>query len=242
MKKFFKKLLIVSSIFLVIIVGLFFFVNNYLMPRYVYSPQVNVPNLIGKYKTDALNILKLKKLNPVIQGVKYTDKFPKGIVMFQNPKPNATVKVNRRVYLLISGGEPKIKMPNLIGKTLRDARITLERLGLAIHKVKKIRSEFPRNIIVEQEFPVGTNLVKGDSINIGISIGPKLGMIRTPNLLGKSLKQAKQILRRNSLKIGKITFQSTPNLLPNTVIDQYPTENKLLGIGDSVDVVVTKGF
>ncbi len=242
MKKFFKKLVIWSAIFLIVIIGLFFFVNDYLMPRYVASPQVKVPNLIGKNKNEALKILKLKKLNPIIQGVKYTLKFPKDAVLFQNPKPNSIVKVNRRVYLLISGGEPKIKMPNLIGKTLRDTKITLERLGLAIAKIKKVRSEFPQDIVVEQQFPEGTNLVKGDSINISVSVGPKLGMIRVPNLLGKSLPRARRILRGYSLRLGKITYQSSPNLLPNTVIDQYPAENKLLGIGDSVDVVVTKGF
>ncbi len=242
MKKFFKKLLIFTTIILIIIVGLFFFINDYLMPHYVDSPQVKVPNLIGRNKDEAVKILKAEKLNPIIQGVKYTVKFPKDVVMFQNPKPNSTVKIKRRIYLLISGGEPKIKMPNLVGKTLRDSKITLERLGLAVHNVKKVRSEFPRDIVVEQEFPEGTNLFKGDSVDISVSVGPKLGMIRTPNLLGKSLKRARRILRRNSLKLGKITYQSSPNLLPNTVIDQYPTENKLLSIGDSVDVVVTRGF
>ncbi len=240
MKKLLKRFAMGSTIFIVLVVGIFIALNNYIMPAYVKSPEVKIPDLVGKQKEEAFNILKALNLQPVLQGVRYDENFPKDHVMFQNPPAGREVKIHRRVYLLISGGEPLIKMPNLTGKTLRDAKITLERLGLAVNRVFKIRSEFPAGIVVDQQYPEGTNLTKGDSIDIKISLGPQVGMIRVPNLLGKTLNRARRILSRNSLKIGKVTYQKSPNLLPNTIIDQYPSENKLVSIGDSVDVIVTK--
>ncbi len=240
MKKFLKRFLIVVFSFTLLFVALVFALNNYIMPAYVKSPEVTVPDLIGKPKQEAMRILKELHLQPVLQSVRYDENFPKDYIMHQTPSAGKKVKINRRVYLYVSGGQPLIKLPNLVGKTIRDAKITLERLGLAVHKIEKVRSEFPPNIVVEQQYPEGTNLNKGDSVDVKISIGPEIGMIRVPNLLGKTLREAKRILRRSSLKLGKVNYQKSPNLLPNTVIDQYPSENKLVEIGESVDVFVTK--
>lgn len=217
-----------------------FLFDKVIMPKYVEAPEVKLPDLVGKHINEATTLLKELELNPVIKGTRYDENFPKDHVMFQNPPGNSNVKVHRNIYLFVSGGDPLVKMPDLEGKTLRDAKITLERLGLEIKRIEKVRSEYPADIVVAQEIPVGSNLAKGDSILIKVSVGPKVGMIRVPNLLGKSLREGKRVLRNNSLKIGKITYQFSPNLLPNTIIDQYPSENKLVAIGDSVDVFVTR--
>ncbi len=231
----------ITILSLIIFGGVFLFaVDKYIMPNYVEAPEVKVPNLVGKHKEEAIKILESLKLTPVIKGTRYDINFPKDHIMFQNPSGNTTVKENRNIYLFVSGGEPKVKLPDLIGKTFRDAKITVERLGLKFSEIKKVRSEYPADIVVEQEFPPDTSLAKGDSLSISISVGPKLGMIRVPNLLGKSLNRGKRILRNNSLQLGKITYQKIPNLLPNTIVDQYPSENKLIAVGDSVDVVVTR--
>lgn len=131
-------------------------------------------------------------------------------------------------------------MPQLLGKTVRDAKITIERLGLAIDTLLDVRSEFPAKTVVEQSVKEGEFLAKGDPVTLMISIGPQIGMVRVPNLIAKTLTEAERILRELSLKIGKKTYLSSPNLLPNTIIDQYPSEDKLVSYGDSVDVVITQ--
>ena len=65
-------------------------------------------------------------------------------------------------------------------------------------------------------------------------------MIRVPNLLGKSLFEAESILKNNSLKLGSRTYINSPSLLPNTVVDQQPSESALIKVGDSVNVVLTQ--
>lgn len=242
MKKFIKKFIIISTgillFFLLVVIAL----NDYVLPWYVSAPELKLPNIVGKNKVEAIDTLKALKLVPIDNGIRYDARYPKNTVIFQNPHAGSIVKENRRVYILVSGGEPMISMPLLVGKTIRDAKITLERLGLKMCKPQFTRSEYPANTIVEQEYPQGKYLVKGDSVLLKVSVGPQIGMIRVPNLLGKSLYAAKRILRNNSLKLGKINYQKSPNLLPNTVIDQYPSENQLVNIGDSVDVFITKNI
>lgn len=235
-KKYIKYPVIIAA------VGIIFLIifDKAIMPWYVSAEEVVVPDFVGQPKESALQALQDLGLEPVEQGPKYDENIPKDHIIFQTPKPGSTVKIGRRIYLYISGGDPLIKMPSLLGKTVRDAKITVERLGLVIDTLLNVRSEFPAKTVVEQSINEGEFLAKGDSVTLKISIGPQVGMVRVPNLISKSLAEAERILRELSLRIGKKTYLASPNLLPNTVIDQYPSEDKLVSYGDSVDVVLTQ--
>jgi serine/threonine-protein kinase len=65
-------------------------------------------------------------------------------------------------------------------------------------------------------------------------------MIRVPNILGKSLIEAENILKSNSIKLGNKTYIYSLSLLPNTVVDQQPSESTLIKIGDSVNVIISQ--
>jgi serine/threonine-protein kinase len=212
-----------------------------LMPIYVSSRDRIIPNVVGKNKDEAIKILNDAGLNPIIQTSRFDQKYQKDQVLFQKPAPNTTVKTNRRIYLTVSGGEATVKMPSLISKTIRDAKINLERIGLVLGKIDSVESEFPVNLIVEQQYFDNKELTKGTTVSVKVSIGPKIGMIRVPNLLGKSLSDAEILIKGDALKIGSKTFIYSSNLLPNTVVDQQPSENTLLKIGDTVNVVLTQG-
>lgn len=235
-----KKLLIIAAIAIFCVVVLLIIVDKVIMPSYVSGKIVTVPDVTGMHKDSAMQLLKELNLNPRLTGPRYDERYEIDHVMFQKPEAGREVKENRRVYLHISGGEPLVKMPNLIGKTFRDAKVTLERRGLFVRKIEEVKSELPANTIVDQEFEEGTNLANGDSVLLQVSIGPNVGMIRVPNIIAKSVRDAERILRNNNLKMGKITYIVSPTLLTNTIISQYPSEDYLLSVGDSVDVVVAK--
>jgi len=229
---------------LVLFMGLvlfFLIFDDLIMPLFVSGKVNRVPNVVGKYKDEASKILEEAGFHPVFQTSRYDQRYQKNQVIFQKPASGSDVKLNRRVYLSISGGEPMIKMPSIIGKTLRDAQVTLDKIGLSIGKIDSVESEFPANTIVEQQFFESRDIATGTKINIKVSIGPKIGMIRVPDLLGKSLHDAEAILKSMSLKIGRKTYISSPTLLPNTIMEQDPSENSLLNLGDSVNVFLSHG-
>jgi len=236
-KKFWYKLLIL----VVISFAALFFIDNVLLPYYVSGTESKIPNVIGKNKDEAIQILRDANFNPIVQTSRFDQKYQKNQVIFQKPEAGVLVKENRRIYLTISGGDPMIKMPSLISKTLRDATLSLERLGLVVGKIDSVESEFPANIIVQQQYMEGREIAKGSTINLMISIGPKIGMVRVPNLLLKSLSEAENILKSNSLRLGNKIYIYSSSFLPNTVADQEPSEDTLVKIGDSVNVVLYRG-
>lgn len=239
MKKKLQKIWKPAFAIIIVISGLLIIFDNIILPLYVKGVQTTVPNVIGMNKEEAINLLESKNFIPIVQTTRFDDKYGKDKVIFQKPNKGALVKEGRRIYLTISGGEPLVRVPYIVNKTLRDAQITLEKIGLKLGQIDSIESELPPNIIVEQQYFQGRELPKGSVVGVKISIGPQEGMIRAPLIIGKSLTEAEAIVKNFELVIGHKSYINSNNLLPNTIVDQQPSEGTLLKIGDSINVVLT---
>lgn len=207
-----------------------------IMPIFVSGSEVNTPKVIGMDKEKAFEIIEEAGLTPVIETTRYDEKYGKDKVIFQKPEANKLVKSGRRLYITISGGEPLVRVPYIMNKTLRDAQVTLERVGLFLGNIDSVESELDANTIVEQQYFQGRELAKGSKVDVKISIGPQQGMVRVPDLIGRSFTEAENILKQLQLKIGSKTFFRSSTYLPNTIINHYPSEGTLIQIGDSVNV------
>ena len=234
-----KILLAVVGIFTFIAVFAFI-ADVFIMPWYVESEEVVVPSLVGKSKLEIESILEDSSLNPIFSEPRFSDEYPADHIIYQKPEAGSIVKKNRRVDVVVSSGNPLTRMPDLVNKTLRDAQVTIERLGFSIGSIQEVKSEEKANTVIEQYPKENTNLEKGTKVRLKISVGPNIGMVRVPDLIGSSYKEAENSLRQNSLVVGKINYQSSPNMLPNTIVAQYPTKNKLVNIGEAVDLFITK--
>ncbi|MEE9429927.1 MAG: PASTA domain-containing protein [Melioribacteraceae bacterium] len=240
MKPIYKKTIIYLVALITSFAVITFAIDVIIMPLYVDTPEVVVPEVVGLHKDEALKKLKDSNFEVIVETPKFNDQIKKNHIVYQKPEGKSIVKNNRRVYIAFSSGNHLTKMPSLIGKTLRDVEVSLKRLGFDLKKITKVKSEKKANTIVSQFPKKGRELPKGSKISVKVSIGPSIGMVRVPDLLGQSLKEAEQTLNQSSLKVGKISFNNSPNLLPNTVIEQYPSKNKLINIGTTVDLFVTK--
>lgn len=240
MKPIIKKLLIWAVSIGLALALIAFIADVFVMPWYVESEEFIVPNVIGIDKEEASKILTENKLNPIIEGPRYSETYPANKIIYQKPEAGSVVKENRRIYIIFSGGNPLTTMPNVVDKTLRDATITIERLGFTLYEVEEVKSELKANTVIEQSPIEGSELKKGTKVRLKVSVGPNIGMVRVPDLVGLSYKEAESVLSKNSLEVGKINYQESMNLLPNTVVAQFPEKNELINIGESVDLFITK--
>jgi eukaryotic-like serine/threonine-protein kinase len=214
--------------------------DNLIMPWFVSSPETTVPQVVGLQVSEAVNILEADGFEPLISDTSYGLQVPVGAVFFQKPDAGAVVKEGRTVFLFVSGGVKIIAVPQLKGKSLLDAKFALERLGLKLGRVERIPSGQPEDMIFDQQFAEGTRLKYGEFVGVTISAGRGGGTILVPDLIGKSLTEARKILADSSLIIGKINYQPSSTLLPNTILDQYPSSGNTLNPGSAVDLFVTK--
>ena len=242
MKKYLKRPLLKKI--LLYLLGFIIFViiiDQVIFPWYVSSPETEVPKVVGLKQEDAFFLLENADLEPVIGDTTYDSKYPMGTVVIQKPAAGHLVKEGRRVYIFISGGDPVVRVPELKGKSLRDAKFSLERLGLKLGYIDEAASENPKDMIFDQQYAEGTPLKKGESVGVSVSLGQaNQGEIVVPDLIGKSLSDAQKILADSTLKVGKINYQRSFSILPNTILDQYPSKGTRLNSGEAVDLFVTQ--
>jgi len=243
------KLRIVSALsnrkFLSTLVGVvaaFFLLNSLVLPWYVNHGEIlHVPNVIGQPVDSAKRTLQSQSLIPVESDTRPDPQAPAGTVLDQNPDADAVVKGGRRVYLTMSGGEVLVIVPALRGRSVREAKFTLERSGLRIGDVEYAASNlYPENTIVEQSIQPGMKVSKATAVKIIVSRGKELQQITVLDFTGKTLGEAERLITQQGLKLGNITLQANFDLVPNTVVDQFPRGGEPVMAGQAVDLFVIK--
>ncbi len=229
-----------SFIVLMLLILVLILLNYLIIPWYVSSPETTVPNVIGLSEQEAIELLENEGFKTAIGDTSFGLDYPKNSIFLQKPKPGEIVKEGRRIFLFVSGGEKIVYVPMLKGKSILDAKFALERIGLKLGRVDRIPSSQPEDMIFDQEYVAGTPLQQGEIVGITVSTGRGGGSVIVPDLIGKSLSEAQLILNGSDLIVGKINYQASATLLPNTVLDQYPSSNNKLNPGDAVDLFVTK--
>jgi len=213
-----------------------------IMPMYVQKGMTSsVPNVVGLPEEDAMRLLNEHGLQGHRADVRVDKYYPVGAVAFQNPPAESVVKHGRGVYLTISGGENQVLMPGVRGRSLRDASLVVERLGLRMGAVRyAVSLDYPENTIIEQSVAESTRVRAGASISFIVSQGPSSDRTPVPFVVKKPLAEAQRIILNAGLNIGQITYQTSLDLLPNTVIDQYPRFGGFVPLGDSISLFVTQ--
>ena len=235
-----KSCLIKSFLFLVALALIIFAMNKYVLPWFVSSPEEIVPKLVGMQQEKAMADLEKLNLQSIIADTIYNEKYDLGVVVLQKPRPGQVVKDGRRIYLFISGGKQTVNVPNLKGKSIREAKFSLERLGLKLGDIQNLPSDNPKDMIFDQQYAEGTPLKRGDSVGVSLTIGKLSSRIILPDFIGKSLSEVMEILADSSLRVGTVTFRVSNSLLPNTVIDQFPSQGSVVSVGSQIDLFVTK--
>jgi beta-lactam-binding protein with PASTA domain len=233
-----KKAYVIVSILIVFLLVC----DSLVMPWFVSRGGiVEVPDVVGMKFESAQRVLDSLGLQARESEVRPDLKYPLGTVVAQIPGSGAQVRPARRIYLAVSGGEPIAEVPTLKGRSLRDAKFALERVGLVLGSTTYLPSEdFPPNTIVDQSTSAGTKIKKGSFVGVVISQGKETDRIAVPEVVGKILPEAEKILAQRGLRIGNISYQENLELLPNTVLAQYPRGGELVGLGQPIDLFVVQ--
>jgi len=126
-------------------------------------PRASVPNVIGKPFDEAVAILAEANFTATVQEV--DSDAPAGTVVAQSPGPGASVTAGSLVTLSVSTGEaPNTPVPNVVGRTLPDARQILQNAGFAVKIVHQtVKQPFLDGIVIGQD-PNGGKHKQGSTV------------------------------------------------------------------------------
>ena len=148
--KAFLKQIIIAVVAVVVLV---FVVLKWLNITTNHGEFKEVPDLTGKSITVVKALLEEQNLNLKIQDcTNYNPDYPKFSVLEQNPEKGTQVKENRKIYVTLNpSGYKKIKVPNIVGKTKRQAVATLKALEFKIGKIT-MKPEFAKDVVLGMQF------------------------------------------------------------------------------------------
>ena len=171
--KSFLKQLVIAGVGLVVFV---FAVMKWLDISTHHNQKIEVPNL---EKMSLENVEKtLAELDldfVVLDSTSYNPNFPKKSVIEQNPESGDFVKEDRKIYLTLNpSGYKNVEIPNLFGKTKRQAVSQLKAIGFRISSNEIFVSDIAKDVVRGLQFN-GKTLRAGDKIPKNSSITLKLG-------------------------------------------------------------------
>ena len=209
-------LLVLLSVFFLLVV------DKIIMPIYVgHSKGRYLPDVRGIPFEEATERLELEGFVPLKGEYKYTSKYAYNTVIDQYPRPMQKVKLNRRIRLTLAQPEKMVVVPDIIGKSLRSAKLEIKQVGLAVDTVlMEYDIEVPYEVIKWQYPRAGDYLKKGSGITLIMSRGKPPTFFQVPQLFGLSLNEGKKLLEEANLQVGSITYRQNVDLMPYTILEQ----------------------
>jgi len=216
--------------------------------RHQLSPQdVEVPDVIGSKYEEAkaqLEDLGLKVIDPPPE--KPSPDYEAGLVMDQDRK-NMTVKEGSTITLTVSTGPELSSMPALTGTgtSYEDAVEQLKSLGVDESRITKKEdySDEAAGTVIGQDPEANADFDPTNTdITLTVSQGPE--SVKMPDLVGKTLEEAKAILLQNNLKLDEEALSYEPSFTPKgQVFKQYPADpGESVDVGTAVRLWISNGY
>ncbi|MBL7256527.1 Stk1 family PASTA domain-containing Ser/Thr kinase [Paractinoplanes lichenicola] len=157
-----------------------------------------VPDLSGLELTAARGELEQLNLKLKEGAGQYSDTVPEGAVIASDPKTGTQLKRGSTITVVLSKGRAPIRVPDLSGKNINDARTELANLGLTAAEVYK-DSDQPADTVIGQNPKPNTGATKDDTVTLDVSKGPPL--VTVPDLTNQPCQQAKATLEGMNLRV-----------------------------------------
>ena len=209
-----------------------------------------VPNFIGA----RINVAKEKALQNDLQVIVndslHVSSYPGGVVLDQLPKGGVVVKPGRKVYVTINAiRQPMVNVPYVAGRSLRQAKNMLEMAGLTIERlvyVEDIATNYVLNQFINEEEVFEDSDIKaekGSGVVLNVGVAGSNVAVGVPQLMGRTLADAKNRLWEAGLNVGNIEYDSDIEVTERNRAKVYWQSEFLateLTLGHSVSVRLTK--
>jgi serine/threonine-protein kinase len=134
-----------------------------------------VPDLVGKSRASAEYAIELAGFTVGLITPENSDK-PIDQVIAQVPKAGKELEKGSEIDITISQGAKakEVKMPDLMGMTLKKATSALEKVGLLIGSADEEFSDgYKKGVVMWQQYKKSTKLSEGQTVDVKISKGPE---------------------------------------------------------------------
>ena len=207
------------------------------------SNLVQVPDLTGK---DYTNLPAYTDFEIVFDKEIHHDLIPEGQVVSHKPEAGEWVARGNKIYVTVSLGKANntIRMSDVVGQDHRQVQRVLENMDLRLQvDLEEIFDDtIPEGYIVKTEPVANTELHAGDVITLYVSMGPNIKISQMPNVVGETVEDARDTLKRQDLDLQIDIVEIFDNSVESgRVIRSNPYRGEDLKTRQTVILYVSKG-
>lgn len=231
---------IIAALTVLIVLG-FFYV--YLPWTTNHGESITVPDLADRSVGELDGLLAAQNLRYQVSDSIYDPDKPQHAVVMQNPVAGSLVKENRKIYVTVTAATPPdVKMPDLRGRSLANARKELAGMGLGTGELQYV-PDLQKDAVLAQRYEgrdisPGTELPKGSVIDLRVGDGLGKQTFTMPNLVGLSEEDAKFNLAGQDLQTGSIIYVNDPERELGSVLRHNPAAGQQVRVGQEIDLWV----
>ena len=181
-----------------------------------HSAHRTVPDFVGLRMNDAEYFAGRRNLQIIVNDSLHVSAYPGGVILDQLPKGGVVVKPGRKVYVTINSLRQRmVTVPYVAGRSLRQAKNMLETAGLTIDHLEYAEDMATNYVLAE--FVDGTEILedslavqaeKGSGVVLRVGVAPNDVATAVPQVLGRTLFEAKSRLWESGLNIGEVEFDA----------------------------------
>ena len=171
----------------------------------------------------------------------YSATFEEGVVMSQSVDEGTEIEEGVRVKLIISKGQEEVEVPNVVGKTLEEAKAALTAAGFTVDEDEEYSEDIEENYIISQTPDGNTKAAKGSTVTIVVSKGEEVKVAKVPDLKKKTVTSAESALSEVNLKLGNVSQEYSDSVAEGKVIRQSIEAGTEVKEGTEVDITISKG-
>ena len=239
-KKHKKAIMIAIIVLIVILIPVIGFYGTQAILNVGRVKDVKLPNLVGKTIEEAEQELNKSKLK-IEKKEEFNSEIEVGKIISQNPPfiENYTVKENSTVEVVVSKGTEMTKVPKIIGMEYEEAEEEIKKYNLQAEKIDKVSKTVEKGIVIEQEPAENTEIKAGEKVKIYVSCGNGLKQIVTQYVIGKTEKDAKELLTKDGLEVEVVNEEDTTKE-NGIVLKQSIEAGKTVDEGTKIIITVNK--
>jgi eukaryotic-like serine/threonine-protein kinase len=236
----FVALMITTILFFVLLAVSSYYTVGY----FIRGEEVIAPDVSGRQVTEALEMLKGRKLLLELERSEPSELIEAGVILRQRPRAGSRIKTHTTMRVVVSAGPRLVTLPPLlVGLSRPEAGIELRRLGLDVGTIATVsRADSPPDRVLACDPPVGAHVLPGTRINLLITADDSGAPRMMPDLTGQTPEQVRAAAEHYGFEAVIAYSGQSPSAEPGTVQEQSLTPGAPVARGQRVNVVIRSGF
>lgn len=179
-----------------------------------HNQELIVPDFSNMTLAEADSVATMAGMRIDVTDSVFVKRMQRGSVYRQNPIAGSKVKSGRRISLTINAVNAReVKMPNLVGYSMRQARAELVSRGLVLGKLVYVNDKFTNNVLRQlvdgREIEPGTPIESESVVDLVVGLNPSDDMTFVPLVTGMKRLNAQDAIHDHSLNVKKMVFDRT---------------------------------